>query len=82
MQSTTSKQRNSGARSSKLNPDHYEWLSVQRAHFTFSPRPTELPGLARAARAPLLALRLLVELGLPELWAAAAAAANVAKFCS
>lgn len=41
MQSTTSKQRNSGARSSKLNPDDYEWLSVQRAHFTFSPRPSD-----------------------------------------
>lgn len=37
MQSTTSKQRNSGARSSKLNPDQYEWLSVRR--FALSPRP-------------------------------------------
>ncbi len=42
----------------------------------------ESPGLARAPRAPLFVDSALVEVGLPELWAAAAAAANVAKFCS
>lgn len=40
------------------------------------------PGLARAPRAALLVDRALVEVGLAELWAAAAAAANVARFCS
>ena len=42
----------------------------------------KLPGLASAPRAPPLADRGFVEEGLPELWAAAAAAANVARFCS
>lgn len=74
VQSTTS--------ASKPNPDHSGWLSVPRAHFAFRHRPTGLPGLARAPRAPLLVLRLLVELGLLELCAAAAAAASVARFCS
>lgn len=41
-----------------------------------------LPGLARAPRAPLVVDRALVDDGLPVPWAAAAAAANVAKFCS
>lgn len=41
-----------------------------------------LPGLPRPPRAPLFADRALAELWLPEPWAAAAAAANVAKFCS
>lgn len=43
---------------------------------------SQLPGLARAPRAALFAVRALVEVGLPELCAAAAAAANVAKFWS
>lgn len=41
-----------------------------------------LPGLARPPSAALLVDKVLLEVGLVELWAAAAAAANVAKFCS
>lgn len=41
-----------------------------------------LPGLARAARALPVADRALAEEWEPEVWAAAAAAASVARFCS
>lgn len=40
------------------------------------------PGLARAPRAPLFVESALVDAGVAELCAAAAAAASVAKFCS
>lgn len=40
-----------------------------------------LPGLARPP-SPLLVGKVLLEDGLVELWATAAAAANVARFCS
>lgn len=55
---------------------YYEFVLCCRAHVS-----AQLPGLPRAPRAPLFVDRA-VEVGLTELWAAAAAAANVARFCS